>query len=128
MQQEVLDRIQAPAVKARIAEFCDWFNVEPPRLRVRKGSVYLTRELTDWFTSTGASIDWILLGNMKSMAAAARERNLEDEKILGPFRQLDKEEQAIFLEGMIASQDGRAMEQALTEVRTRIEAHRAQKH
>lgn len=45
------------SVKARIAAFCDWFGVEPPRLKGRGGSVCLNVELSAWLSGHGASWD-----------------------------------------------------------------------
>lgn len=39
---------------------------------MRKGQVYLTDALQDWCRISGASLDWIICGELKGMAAAAR--------------------------------------------------------
>ena len=62
------------AVRARVAEFSEWFGVPTLKLTVRKGSVYVTDELVSWCNINGASIDWILLGEVRGMAATFREK------------------------------------------------------
>lgn len=128
MQQELPAQERAEAVKARIAQFCGWFDVEPPKLRIRKGEVYLTDEFIAWFRATGASIDWIVLGDVRPMAATVRKQHLEDEKILAPFRQLDEEEQKRFLVFVEEIRDGRPFDEARADMDAWIAEHRAKKH
>lgn len=72
------EQMNAEATKARIRQFCEWFDLEPPKLRTRLGRVYMTDELLRWFKESGASVDWIIYGGVKSMAAVAREKWLRE--------------------------------------------------
>ena len=60
------------AIKARIAQWCEWFDLTPPKLTVRRGAVYLTDDLHAWLVQAGASFDWILCGDMRIMATTYR--------------------------------------------------------
>lgn len=62
----------ATAVKARTDRFCRWFDVPPPKLKVRKDKVYMTDELFVWCREHGASLDWIVVGDASAMAAMLR--------------------------------------------------------
>ena len=49
------------------------FGVQPPRIKVRGGSVYLTDDLCAWVSSNGASLGRIVYDKGKAMAGAYRE-------------------------------------------------------
>ncbi|MFN4159571.1 MAG: hypothetical protein ACK4GO_14365 [Gemmobacter sp.] len=61
------------AVRARIALFCERFNVPVPKLKTRHGAVLLTDELHEWLGEHRASYDWILFGDALPMAAEYRD-------------------------------------------------------
>ena len=88
------------SVRKRIASFCNRFEVAAPKIKTRKGEVYLTDELMKWVGDTGASIDWIFLGDPMPMAAAYRKEQLSLSDVLGVMRKLDPEESAMFLEAI----------------------------
>ncbi|MFN4160048.1 MAG: hypothetical protein ACK4GO_16830 [Gemmobacter sp.] len=66
------------AVTARIAQFCAWFGVQPVKLKVRKGKVYLTDDLLGWVIVNGASLDWIIGGDPIVMMAICRDALLRE--------------------------------------------------
>ena len=37
--------VDTEATKARIAQWCEWFDLTQPKLKVRKGKIYLDAEL-----------------------------------------------------------------------------------
>lgn len=88
------------AVRARMAEFCARFDVAPVKLKTRKGAVYLTDELINWFKTSGASMDWILWGDPMAMAGAAREKNLEQNELRDALRRFDEEESKMLVNAM----------------------------
>jgi hypothetical protein len=96
------EKDMSPAgVRGRIAAFCKHFNVDPPgKLKVRKGAVYLTDDLLAWLKFTGASIDWILLGDPLCMAATYRQKWAEDQEVIGALRKLSDDEVALFGEAL----------------------------
>jgi hypothetical protein len=96
----------ADAIRARMAEFCEWFDVEPVNLTVRRGDVYLTDDLMAWFATSGASIDWICCGNVKSMAAAFRKDYVEQRRFLDAFRKFDDTDQKYLLACLKRHLDG----------------------
>lgn len=66
------------AIVARINQWCEWFDLTPPKGFIRKGKVYLNQTLIHWIAGAGASFDWIILGEVKAMALAYRsERETE---------------------------------------------------
>lgn len=66
------------AIRARIAEFAEWFGCEPIKPKFRKGAILLTEELLAWVETHGASLDWIYSGDPKSMAATFRRKYAKD--------------------------------------------------
>jgi hypothetical protein len=60
------------AIKARIDQWCELFDLTPPKGFIRNGKVYLNQNLTHWIASAGASFDWIILGDVKAMCRAYR--------------------------------------------------------
>ena len=63
-------------IDLRIQHICDWFGVMPPPLKRDGNQIYLTMELLDWLKETGASIDWIVSGDVRPMAEAFRREKL----------------------------------------------------
>lgn len=98
------------AVRARIAEFCEWFGVEPVKLKVRKGNLYLTDDLLSWCRTHGASLDWIYAGDPKSMAATFRgkyARTSEQQEMLDLVSKLSLHQQEAFVKGLEEFASGR---------------------
>lgn len=116
------------AVRARMAEFCDWFGVEPIKIKVRAGQVYMTNDLIQWFQETGASIDWICFGEAKGMAATFREKYAqptEEKELLALISEFSEAEMLILIDGLKAHQDGQiSFEEALAQTRQKITEHR----
>lgn len=91
------------AVRARVAEFAEWFGVEPVKVKARMGQVYLVDELIAWCRDEGASLDWILLGEPKGMAAAFRtihSRTPEQRELLAAISLLSRPAQAAFVKAL----------------------------
>lgn len=114
------------AVRARIAEFCEWFGVEPVKLKVRKGAIYFTDELMNWLQVSGASLDWIYAGEVKGMAATFREkyaRTHDQQSFLRTIAKFSAEDQGVILECLTAYNQGHmSFDEALAEMRRRIGA------
>jgi len=118
------DDTSPDAVRARIAEFCEWFDVEPVKIKARKGMVYLTDDLMAWINANGASIDWIVYGRAKGMAATFRQkyaRKPEEEEFLRLIGRFSTAEQEIILAGIRDFAAGRI---TIQELEARIAAHR----
>ena len=64
--------VDTEATKARIAQWCEWFNLTPPKLRVRKGQIYLSPELINWADASDISLNWLFMGDVKGLASAYR--------------------------------------------------------
>lgn len=63
-------------IDLRIQHLCDWFGVLPPQLTREGNRILLSMEFLDWLKETGASIDWIVSGDVKPMAEAFRREKL----------------------------------------------------
>ena len=68
-------RQNTAAIKTRLAQFCAWFELTPPRLKVARTGVCRTDELAVWVQSVGISWDWLFLGDAHGMAQAFRRAN-----------------------------------------------------
>ncbi len=122
------EAMKAEAVRARIAQFCDWFEVQPPKLKTRMGKVYLTDELAAWLDDTGASYDWIFLGDAKGMSAAYRNYHIgtrETLKAVQGFDAVEKQALITALRLVVAKQV--PIEEALAAFKVAVEEHRASK-
>ena len=106
------DEMSSEAVNARIAQFCAWFGAEPVKLRLRKGRVVMTDALLHWCEDEGASLDWILLGDGKCMAASFRRDYAFKARLNSAMERLDDTERQIF-------------ERCLIDMDEKIKAHRA---
>lgn len=94
------DNLGKDAVNARIAQHCEWFGVEPCKIRSQNASVILTDELFDWCHRNGTSFDWIFLGDARSLAAVFKSRCDADREAGELFRNFDAEEQAEMIAAM----------------------------
>lgn len=117
------------AIRARIAEFAEWFGCEPVKPKFRKGAILLTEELLEWVETQGASLDWIYSGDPKSMAATFRRKYAVMEPSLRALSdKLDKlsyTEQKIVDDCLKAESDGRmTFDEAMKCMVERIGAYR----
>lgn len=64
--------VDTEATKARIAQWCEWFDLTPPKLMIRKGKIYLNAELHNWADASDISLDWLFMGDVKGLARAYR--------------------------------------------------------
>jgi hypothetical protein len=83
------------SVKRRLEAFCTHFQVDPPKLKTRNGSVYLTDELIAWHDQNGASMDWILWGDALGMASTYREKHALKAEVRGALKSFDESEKRI---------------------------------
>lgn len=117
--------MSADATKERVRQWCDWFDLPMPKVRVRNSSVYLTDELYAWMSDAGASYDWIFCGKMHEMACSYRKAALSERSFMKTVRHLDENESRILEVYMRSTLDGTAtvddavaaMTQAITEYR-----------
>lgn len=114
------------AVRARMAQFCEWFGGEPVKLKVRAGRVYMTDELLAWHDQNGASLDWILLGEAKALARAYRDKHQREAEFLQTLKGFDDVEKAWLMEALIAGETG-DMKAEMQAFKAKVEAHRAAK-
>ncbi|MFN3824100.1 MAG: hypothetical protein ACK4RN_08990 [Pseudorhodobacter sp.] len=117
----------ADLIRARIAEHCEWFDLTPPKLKVRKGSVYLTDELHDWMQESGASFDWMVCGEVKAMAAAYRISVSDQRRMIEATKGYDKTEREMLIVALRAVADNRmSVDDAMGAFREVFEERRAQ--
>ena len=82
-------------VAERMEQFCQRFEVEPVKLRyIRRAtdSVVMNEALLNWHNDTGASIDWIAIGNPVPMMVAYRKDHLSNRKLRNALARLDDAE------------------------------------
>jgi hypothetical protein len=109
-----IERVEA--IRARMAAFCDRFEVESVKLKTRSGQVYMTDTLLEWFQTSGASIDWILLGDPMPLAGAYRAKHLDGKRMRDVLRKFDDEECKLLTEAL------KGFEAAVQARRERIKA------
>ncbi|MFC4671701.1 hypothetical protein ACFO5X_24330 [Seohaeicola nanhaiensis] len=100
--------------RGRVAAWCRWFDLEEPKLKYRKGD--LLTSSVGWIGSVGASIDWIVCGDPKSMAIAYRKSEQERRGMLDALRKLEMTEaemSALLLAMRTVAEDGVDVEEAL---------------
>lgn len=115
----------ADAIKARIAEWCEWFDLDMPSLRTRKGQILLTDPLADWLKSSGASYDWIFLGDAKGLAIGYRNEHTKAEPIVRLTAALDPVEQNMLLTALRLVGSGEvSIDDAMQTFRTAVEERR----
>lgn len=113
-------------IRERIAEWCAWFDLAPPKLRVRKDSVYMNDELWQWLRNSGTSFDWVFCGDARSMAHIFRQRELETMKFNELLSGFDATEQDLMLEALKAHRSGKiTFDEAIAKFQTDIAAYRA---
>lgn len=126
-----LKRVMPPmgTMEERIAAFCEWFGVEPPRVEYDEeegpaGGPLLNDDLWNWFMASGASFDWIICGDPRPMAGAYRRDVAQEHRLLNVLAKFDDEEQRLLAEALSQHEDGAPIEAALEGWRVAVEAHR----
>ena len=99
-------RVDTAATKARIAQWCEWFALQPPKLKVRKGQIYLTPELTTWADAADISLDWLFMGDVRVMASAYRREREAERQSLALVRSFDAPEQRMLAAALKSVADG----------------------
>lgn len=66
------------AIRTRIADFCRWFGLEAPDLKVEHGDIVADEAFWAWMRASGASWDWIVCGDAHGMAARFRDASLQE--------------------------------------------------
>lgn len=113
-------------IEHRIDAFCDWNDCEPPELSYEDGSLLLTDNIVDWCLEQSASIDWIICGDPKGMAAAFRKDCQEHKPLRRDLAKLDPEEMRAMTAGVKAYIEGIApLDQALEAAKAALELVRA---
>jgi hypothetical protein len=117
----------AEVIKARIAQWCEWFDLDAPTLRIWRGQIYMTDSLADWLGTSGASFDWILSGDEKCMAAAYREKYAMESRVLNALKGFDDVEVAMLTAALKrATANDLPMDDVLAEFTTAVAARRAE--
>lgn len=106
------------SIRTRIAAFCEWFGVEPVKLKVRAGKIYMTDELLAWSREVGICIDWLISGKVRYMAAAYRADFLAKQDLTHLLGQLGADEKRLLLDCIKAYQAGEVtLEEAMARFR-----------
>ena len=67
-------------MRGRLADLCNWFAIDPPRIKTQRGKVILSNDLMTWCEAEAVSLDYVLLGDARPMAATVRRLNLAARK------------------------------------------------
>lgn len=117
--------------QARIAWFCQWFEVTPPTLAYddeEPDQLLLTDALLRWCRLEGVSLDWLFSGLVAGALAAHREKHRmtpDDIRLIDVFGQYSEDEQMILLEGIKRGEEPGADFEA--EVKTAMEQIKAKR-
>lgn len=105
-------------IRARISQFCEWFELEVPKTRSHRGDILMTDELFKWLTTSGASWDWIVSGDARAMATVARRIWLEQLEVIDAFRgasDLRRKQATAFLKTVATARPGPRASSAFAE-------------
>lgn len=127
MKNEIESQATSPAaVRARVTDWCKWFDLAPVKVRVRLGEVYMTNEMLKWCRENSAPLDWIFLADAKAMAVTyckSRHEERDLVKILDGFDDAEKQHLLECLNGH--SDGGKPFEDALADFKAFVQARRS---
>ena len=80
----------------RILGLAEQFEIDPPELKYDEdGELLVQDEWIDWCRDSGASIDWIVSGDPKTMISVYRQRCKSDREALDAMRGFDADEMGL---------------------------------
>ena len=122
------ERESGALAEARLREFCEWFDLEMPALRKRQGKLYMTDELLQFCEREGASLDWLICGDAKVMAAVARRVWREENQVKELISNFDEKERQIVLKHLRAREAGEiSADDAMGRINDEVKEHRRAK-
>lgn len=71
--------------EGRIAAVCQWFDLEPPALAPGE-DLLESQAVLDWMIASSVSIDWLVMGDPKSLVIAFRRDELQRREFLASTR------------------------------------------
>lgn len=81
----------------RVTAFCRWFDLPDPGLRYDEdGDILVDDVFLRWCKDEGISIDWLVCGDPKGMAAVFRERQRGRNQMELDIAELDEDEVEMF--------------------------------
>ena len=105
---------------ARLKRFAREFDLTLPELEYEDGDLLLTETLIQFIGETGGSIDFLLLGDPWPMVRSYHANRSSDRPIIAAIRQLNEQEQRIFLGGLRAYGEGVSFDDAMAAIRAVI--------
>lgn len=84
----------------RVAAWCCWFGYDLPKLDFDDedpATLLLTDDLLKWAHESGASLDWVILGDARGLARPFHEKHASPSRIAGIVQGLDDWEQTHLL-------------------------------
>ena len=111
----------------RLAAWADWFGLDPaPMHRDEDGDLLLDDDLLTWMLASGASIDWLVCGDLRLMAARYRHECLTERRFAETLDRFDDAEVKFLVAALKAHGEGLVpMEDALGAFKAAVEEHRA---
>ena len=125
-----MDNESTATTIARIGQFCEWTGVLPPVLTYDEadGQILLTEDFVRWMTGNGASIDWIVLGDVRGLAVRWRDEKLKERDFQQSANTLDEPERRMLLAALKAVASSEVpVDDAMTAWTAACEEHRASK-
>lgn len=113
---------------ARIQQWCEWFDLAMPSLKIVKGQVHLTEQLQTWMNEAYASWEWIFRGDAKVMAGHYRKAVEGERAFASDVQAMDPVEQKLMLFAMRSSlDDSLNFDDIMAAFKAAIAEHRAGK-
>ena len=78
-------------VRARMAQVCEWFDLEPVNNKTRGNRVVLSDEVNLWAFNNGINLDWLYTGTARALILGDRRRRQKEDEFLLLFNSLTPE-------------------------------------
>ncbi len=82
--------------EARCRAWAEWFGLEPAPIKKGRGkhakSVLMNDAFMQWVHASGASLDWIVIGDVRTLAVAFRRSALMEQRMVEAIKPLDPEQ------------------------------------
>ena len=99
-------RVDTEATKARIAQWCKWFDVPPPKVKVRKGEILFTPDLQNWADAADICLNWLFMGDARVMGMAYRARRQAERETSIIASGFDADEKRMLIVALKSVADG----------------------
>ena len=95
-------RRKTAETKARIAQYCDWFAINPPKVRVGPKGILFTDELNAFLDAEGVCLDWLFRGDVRALVVAWRKDAAQKNRVAATVKNLTDRQKRAFVAGLRA--------------------------